>query len=241
MSAIPRKCARRHAGVVAYAGAVAKVYVVTAPDDIRGIYRTWPECEAKVKGVRGARYQAVASREQAEAMLRGEGTALTPGVWAFVDGNHLGGVGVVIVQKTDDEQETVLEQGGFTVVEVLAGAGIAELASKKAINDALGRLRNILAELAALYLALTLVPEGATVTVVHDYEGIGAWMEGRWKTKDAIVAALVAACHAVIARRRLTVTYRHQRGHQAAWAGRDDFAHYNGKADGLATEAGHRF
>src|SRR5207244_1028966 len=119
--------------------------------DIRGIYRTWPECEAKVKGVRGARYQAVASREQAEAMLRGEGTALTPGVWAFVDGNHLGGVGVVVVQKTDDEQETVLGQGG------------------------------------------------------------------------------------------LTVTYRHQRGHQAAWAGRDDFAHYNGKADGLATEAGHRF
>ena len=43
---------------------MAKVYVVTAPDEIRGIYPTWPECEAKVKGVRGARYQAVASRER---------------------------------------------------------------------------------------------------------------------------------------------------------------------------------
>src|SRR5438552_16957275 len=141
MSAISRKCARRHAGVVAYAGAVAKVYVVTAPDDIRGIYGTWPECEARVKGVLGARYQSVASRDLAEAMLRGEGTALTPGLWAFVDGNHLGGVGVVIVEKIADEQETVVEQGGFTVVEVLAGAGIAALGSKTAINDALGRLR----------------------------------------------------------------------------------------------------
>ena len=111
-----------------------KVYVVTEPPEIRGIYRTWPECEAKVKGVRGARFQSVANEEKAEAMLRGEGTALTPGLWAFVDGNHLGGVGVVLVRKTDEDQETVVEQGGYTVVEVLAGAGIPELASKKAIN-----------------------------------------------------------------------------------------------------------
>ena len=218
-----------------------KVYVVTEPPEIRGIYRTWPECEAKVKGVRGAKFQSVASEEKAEAMLRGEGTALTPGLWAFVDGNHLGGVGVVLVRKTDEDQETVVEQGGYTVVEVLAGAGIPGLASKKAINDALGRLRNILAELAALYLALTLVPEGAAVTIVHDYEGIGAWMERRWRTKDPIVAALVDGCRALIERRRLTVAFRHQRGHQAAWAGRDDLAHYNAKADALATEAGDRF
>lgn len=218
-----------------------KLYVVTAPPQIRGIYATWRECEAAVKGVSGARFQAVAAREHAEAMLRGKGTALTPGLWAFVDGNHLGGVGVVIVRKVGDEDESIVEQGGFTVGEVLAGAGIALLSSKKVIGDALGRLRNILAELAALYLALTLVPESSAVTVVHDYEGVGAWMEGRWKTKDPVVAAVVAACRALIERRRLAVSYRHQRGHQASWAGRDDFAHYNARADALATEAGNRF
>ena len=217
-----------------------KLYVVTEPPNIRGIYSTWPECEAKVKGVRGARFQAVASREQAEKMLRGEATALTPGLWAFVDGNHLGGVGVVIVEKVGDEQESVVEQGGYTVREVLAGAHVPLLASKQEINDALSRLRNVLAELTALLLALTLVPEGAEVTVVHDYEGVGAWMENRWKARDPVVAALVAACRARIEARRLRVRYRHQRGHAASWAGRDDFAHYNGKADALATEAGDR-
>jgi ribonuclease HI len=216
---------------------MSKVYVVTEPPQIRGIYATWRECEAAVKGVRGARFQSVATRAQAEAMLRGEGTALTPGLWAFVDGNHFGGVGVVIVRKEGDEDESVVEQGGYTVAEVLAGAGIAALTTKKAINDTLLRLRNILAELAALYLALTLVPEGAADTIVHDYEGVGAWMEGRWKTKDPIVAAIVSACRALIERRRLRVAYRHQRGHQSAWAGRDDFAHYNAKADALATKA----
>ena len=221
---------------------VAKVYVVTEPSSIRGIYATWLECEAAVKGVRGARFQAVASREQADAMLRGEGTALTPGLWAFTDGNHLGGVGVVIVEKPAvDGDESIVEQGGYTVVEVLAGAGIASLSSKQAISDALSRLRNVLAELAALYLALRLVPEGSAVTIVHDYEGVGAWMERRWKARDAIVAALIDACRALIEPRGLRVAFRHQRGHQAAWAGRDDFAHYNGRADALAAEAGERF
>jgi ribonuclease H-related protein len=222
-------------------GAVSKVYVVTAPPEIRGIYATWRECEAKVKGVRGARFQGVASRERAEAMLRGEATALTPGLWAFIDGNHLGGVGAVVVRKVGDEDESIIDQGAFTVVEVFAGAAIPLLASRKAINDALGRLRNILAELAALYLALKLVPHASTVTIVHDYEGVGAWMEGRWKTKDPVVAAVVAACRALVEERGLVVSYRHQRGHQASWAGRDDFAHYNARADALATEAGDRF
>jgi hypothetical protein len=220
---------------------VPKVYVVTAPDDIRGIYDTWAACEAKVKGVRGARYQSVPSRELAESMLRGEGAALTPGLWAFVDGNHLGGVGVVLVQKgPDDEQETVVEQGGYTVMEVLASAAIPGVSTRGEVNAALQRLRNVLAELTALYLALRVVPEGATVTIVHDYEGVGAWMEGRWKARDETVAAMVNACGALVDRRRLQVRYRHQRGHQSAWAGRDDFAHYNARADALAGEAGDR-
>ncbi len=218
-----------------------KLYVVTEPAEIRGIYATWPQCEAKVKGVRGARFQSVTSREQAEAMLRGEATALTPGLWAFVDGNHLGGVGVVLVEKVGDEQESVREQGGYTVMEVLAGAQIPLLDSRQAINAALTRLRNVLSELTALYLALTLVPEGAEITIVHDYEGVGAWMEHRWKARDPVVASLVSACRTLIETRRLRVRYRHQRGHSASWAGRDDFAHYNAKADALATEAGDRF
>ena len=214
-----------------------KVYVVTAPDHIRGVYSSWPECAAAVKGVRGARYQGVASREQAEAMLRGEGPVLTQGLYAFVDGNHRGGVGVVIVEQGDEDDPVVVEQLGMTVREVLAGVGLPSLDSDRAIAAALARLRNVLAELAGLHLALRIVREGATFTVVHDYEGVGAWMEGRWRAKDPLVAEVIAACKVLVAGRRLTVRFRHQRGHQSSWAGRDDFAHFNAKADALATEA----
>lgn len=212
------------------------MYVVTAPERIRGIYESWPACEAAVKGVKGARYQAVASRAQAEAMLRGEGTTLSPGLYAFVDGNHLGGVGLVLVEAVDDEP-SVVEALGMTVQEVFAGGGVASLTERRAIATALARLRNILAELAALYLALRLAPEGAPLTVVHDYEGVGAWMTGRWKTKDPLVAEVIAACKALASGRRLTLAFRHQRGHQSSWAGRDDFAHFNARADALATDA----
>lgn len=215
---------------------VAKVYVVTAPERIRGVYESWPACEAAVKGVKGARYQAVASRAQAEAMLRGEGAALSPGLYAFVDGNHRGGVGVVLVDATGEEP-AVVEALGLTVREVFAGGGVVSLAEPRAIGAALARLRNVLAELAALYLALRLAPHGASLTVVHDYEGVGAWMTGRWKTKDPLVAEIVGACTTLANTRRLTVAFRHQRGHQSSWAGRDDFAHFNARADALATEA----
>ena len=216
---------------------MAKVYVVTAPERIRGIYDSWAACAAAVKGVSGARYQGVTSREQAEAMLRGEGGELEPGLYAFVDGNHLGGVGMVIVQRHADAEPEIVEALGLTVVEVFAGGEVRSLSTRAAVLAALGRLRNVLTELAALYLALRLVPDGAAVTVVHDYEGVGAWLEGRWRTKDELVAEIVAACRDLITRRRLTVRFRHQRGHSAAWAGRDDFAHFNARADALAAEA----
>jgi ribonuclease HI len=219
------------------AKASGKVYVVTEPERIRGIYDSWPACAAAVQGVSGARYQAVGSRAQAEAMLRGEGTALEPGLYAFVDGNHLGGVGVVLVERTAAGEPEVLEALGLTVYQVFAGAGLPSLATRPAIAAALRRLRNVLAELAALHLALRLVAEGTAMTVVHDYEGVGAWLEGRWRAKDPLVAEIVESCRALIGRRRLAVRFRHQRGHAASWAGRDDFAHFNARADALATEA----
>jgi hypothetical protein len=214
-----------------------KVYVVTAPQRIRGIYASWPECAAAVRGVPGARFQAVARRELAEAMLRGEGAELPPGLHGFVDGNHLGGVGVVLVERTREGETVVLEELGMTAVQVFLGAGVPSLDSEAAIRGALARLRNVLTELGALHLLLRLVPEGATLTVVHDYEGVGAWMEGRWKTKDPLVTEIVGACLALVRDRRLTVAFRHQRGHQSTWAGQDDFAHFNARADALATAA----
>jgi hypothetical protein len=213
-----------------------RLYVVTHPEAARGIYESWPACRAAVAGVPGARYQAVTSRAEAEAMLRGEGVRLPPGTYAFVDGNHFGGIGVVLVEQVGGETRMVAEIG-TTVYETFRGAGIPGLETRPRVTASVDRLRNIVAELGALYEALRRAPPGGALTVVHDYEGVGAWMEGRWKTKDPVVTALVVACRALVAGRRLAVTFRHQRGHQSTFAGRHDFAALNARADALAAAA----
>jgi ribonuclease HI len=189
-----------------------------------------------VSGVAGARYQGVSSRAIAEAMLRGEGLQLTPGAYAFVDGNAMGGIGVVWVEQGESGPASVREMA-TTVYEVFGRAGIPGLETRTKITAAVNALQNILAELGGLYTALRKAPRSSAVTVVHDYEGVGAWLEGRWKAKNPLVAEVVAACRRLVEAGGLRVAFRHQRGHESTFAGRNDFAKYNARADKLATEA----
>jgi len=210
-----------------------KVYVVTAPEAIRGIHRSWEECRAAVAGVPGAQYQSVDTVEKAEAMLDGGGVVLPIGKFAFTDGNAAGGVGVVLGEV--GEAGTTVMEVSTSVAEVFGDFKVTGLPSEAHVLAALGRLHNILAEMAGLYEALQRMPSQSSVTVVHDYEGVSAWIERRWKTKDPVVAAVVEACEWLIRKRGLDVAFRHQRGHQSTWVGRDDYAHWNGRADELAT------
>lgn len=213
-----------------------KLYVVTAPPSIRGIYDTWAACDAAVSGVPGARYQSVPSRSAAEAILRGESVALPVGTYAFIDGNHHGGVGVVFIQQRDG-QPPVVKEISTSVTAVFGQSGIAGLDSPAAILDALRQIHNILAELAGLYYVVEHVAPGTAFTLVHDYDGIAHWMQGRWKMKDAVVREIIAACQRLASERKLNIAFHHQRGHQAV--SYNEFARYNARADALATEGSH--
>jgi hypothetical protein len=78
-----------------------------------------------------------------------------------------------------------------------------------------GRLHNILAELAGLYHALSLVEPGNGPHRRARLQGVGLWMmdeEGGWKTRDQTVTAVVAACRGLVKDPSLEVSYQHQRG-----------------------------
>lgn len=217
---------------------MSKVYVVTAPDAIRGIYEAWPACEAAVRGVAGARYQAVSSHNEAIAMLEGGGIVLTPGVYAFVDGNAQGGVGVVLVLRRETGQ--AVYEVSTTVHEIFTALPepVPTLEDRPAIDRALDRLRNVLAELAAAYQALRLAPsDDSSLTLVYDYLGIGAWLQGTWRIQDRTVEAIVFAMRTMINIKGLTLTYHHQPAHRSSVAGRHDYAAFNARADVLATAA----
>jgi ribonuclease HI len=211
-------------------------YVVFGPASIRGIYTTWPECEAKVRGISGAKFQKAPSREQAESMLAGEKKTLPPGHYAVVDGNHRGGIGVVLIHQVDAARQTQ-EDLSTTLAAVFPDGIPSEDALTFSTAEALASIHNVAAELGAAYLALQRVPAAQAVTLVHDHEGVGAWLTGSWRTKDPVVRALVEAIRTTVARRQLRVTYQLQRGHQADRMGLDPLVQANQKADALATEA----
>jgi len=204
---------------------VSACYVVLAPEASRGIYDTWDACQAAVLGVSGAVYRKAADRVLAAQLLAGEGRTLAPGTYAFVDGNHLGGIGVVLVHRRADGTVTTREVA-TTVAEVSPG-----------LAADLSRLANPLAELVAVYAACWLVRGDTVLTIVHDYEGTSCFLDGRWTARDATMRVAVNWCKTAILEQRLRVSFRHTPGHQSAVGG-DEVAAYNARADALATAAG---
>jgi hypothetical protein len=91
--------------------------------------------------------------------------------------------------------------------------------------------------LAGLYLALWQAPATATLTIVHDYQGVAKYFEGSWKTRGATLKGVIEACKALETEKQLDITFVWQRGHTSHWAGRHDLGALNARADQLATEA----
>lgn len=215
-------------------------YVITEPDSIKAICDTWDECKAKVAGVKGAKYQKVQDRPQAEAMLQGGGVVLSPGLHVFTDGNSLGGVGVVVAWMPVDstDEPAVVAEISTSVGHVFYDGSIPGLGDKEKINQALAQSKNILAELGGLYLALWQAPENTKLSITHDYEGVAKWMKGEWNIKDPVHQAVIDACNELRRRKNLDLTFIWQKGHTSSWAGRHDLARLNARADELATRGG---
>ena len=208
-----------------------KFYIVIAPEEKKGIYRSWEDCLTAVHGVKGAKYLSVKSPEEANRILNDEKASFEPGTYAFVDGNHFGGIGCVLVQVARSGKETIKEIKK-TVLEVFS-----DMWSELEISAELARIRQILAELGGLKLAVESLNKGTSVTIVHDYTGIAEWMERRWKIKDPAVFKIVEDIRSKVEEKKLKLRFKHQDSHIPGIGGRNPFREYNELADRLATEA----
>jgi len=208
-------------------------YVIVLPASVANVYATWDECLEVLDGLKGERRcMEVSSWKEGEDILSGKGVRLEPGLYAFTDGNELGGVGLVLVRMRDGDELETLKDLSTNVHEVLGGL---ELETGETVDAGLSRTKNILSEMTAFYLAVTELPTRSTVMVVHDYMGIADWIEGRSKrAKDSLLRWVIERTKDLIAEKELTLTFRHQKGHRSDWAGRHDYARLNRQADDLA-------
>ncbi len=143
-----------------------------------GIFESWQECKAQVDGFSGAEYKSFTKREDALSYLGiSAGADNAPAdnsvVRAYVDGSYN------------------IETCAFSFGAVILSGGEELTFSQKYADSELALMRNVAGEIKGAEFVIRYCAENgiSAVEIYHDYEGIAAWAEGRWKTnKDGTIA-----------------------------------------------------
>ncbi|AET68817.1 putative double-stranded RNA/RNA-DNA hybrid binding protein [Desulfosporosinus orientis DSM 765] len=143
-----------------------------------GLFNTWLECQASVKGYKGAVYKGFEKKTEAVAWLNSEEIRSDPSAHlegidfeVYTDGSYVNGrysYGYVFIK----DGEIVLESKG--VGEDLEAAS----------------MRNVAGEIAAVRHAVEkAISIQARIRIYHDYSGIALWVTGEWQAKNKFTQA----------------------------------------------------
>lgn len=163
-------------------------YYAVANGYTRGIFLTWPQCEASVKGFPNAKYKSFSNLSDAEKYLINyieendknvceDNEVKDPfcsDICAYVDGSYNSnkkayGSGVVIIK----DEEVIKEMS-------IIGN-----------NSSWAEMRNVAGEIKAAILAMNYAASKGykSITIFYDYQGIKSWATGEWKAKKECTKA----------------------------------------------------
>ena len=161
---------------------VAKKVYAVRKGRTTGIFMTWDDCKAQVDGFAGAEYKSFADPADAMAYLglAGAGSAesgekFPEGVRAYVDGSYDSSsgrfsCGVVIVETdANGKSETTEINSAFD-------------------DEEAAQQRNVAGEIMGSKLAIDWCRANGVkvIDIYHDYEGIGAWADRKWKANNPL-------------------------------------------------------
>lgn len=157
-------------------------YYAVANGYTKGIFLTWSQCEASVKGFPNAKYKSFSNLSDAEKYLINyieendknvceDNEVKDPfcsDICAYVDGSYNSnkkayGSGVVIIK----DEEVIKEMS-------IIGN-----------NSSWAEMRNVAGEIKAAILAMNYAASKGykSITIFYDYQGIESWATGEWKAK----------------------------------------------------------
>lgn len=133
-----------------------------------GIYNSWSECEAQVKGYKGALYKSFASYDDAcDYLEEKKSVSLSQnGLIAYVDGSYN-------VKTQEYGYGCVLIEGASVIKKFYGKGDIPEYAS----------MRNVAGEIIASMVSTKYAIEHGYdfICIYYDYEGIEKWATHQWK------------------------------------------------------------
>ena len=153
-----------------------KYYAVKNGKSGDGIYQSWAECEAQVKGAPGVLFKGFATRAEAEAFLQRAGESTTEGdapqpprregvAVAYVDGSY-----------HDATKE-------FACGRCSSTAARPNTSPTSTATPALADMRNVAGEIMGAVTVIDYCRKAgiSALEIHHDYEGVAKWAQGLWK------------------------------------------------------------
>ena len=178
-----------------------------------GIFSSWKECEAQVKGFKGAIYKSFASKEEALTFLdESPIVSSADGLIAYVDGSY----------------NIKTKEYGYGCV-LLEGQNVIAKYNGKGHHLAYVSMRNVAGEIAGARCAIDYAIEHhyPMICIYYDYEGIEKWANKMWKANKE--GTIDYQKFIEEARQHIDIVFMKVLAHSG------DF--YNEMADGLAKKA----
>lgn len=204
---------------------MAKFFYAVRVGKNPGIYETWGQCEAQVKGYKGAKYKKFKSYEEALDFLKGEQAS------QYTDEGHLAKIEELkdneIIAYVDGSYS--LESGTYSYGVVLLTKNKKDTFSGRDNNKNLAEMRNVSGELKGAMVAMekSLELNKDTLYLHYDYAGIEEWATGAWKTNKEGTKEYKRFYDSI--RNQLKVVFIKVKAHSGI--------KYNEEADKLAKEA----
>lgn len=223
-----------------------KVYAVRA-GITPGIYHTWAEAEAQVKGFQGAKFQGFSTMKEAEDYMKLEELPKPApnekkeaykkaSDEAELEALELSKEEGTLVVYTDGSRKKIPETEdivfGYSCIYLDKEVVIHKLGGASD-NKAYAVYENVTGELMAVVEGLKWIqgnrPDVKKVVLFYDYQGIGYWAEGSWKAKNIMTQRYVAFMKTFREETGLELVFKHVKGHMGN--------RFNKMADEVAGEA----
>lgn len=180
-----------------------KKFYAVRKGNIVGIYETWGECEAQIKGVSGAEYKSFLTLKEAEEYMSGETSVIVQ--TKTVSNEDLNQEINQKIIGLNEHEVIAFVDGSFNSTQEKSGFGVIIIDNKsietplyksftRKFNKEFIELRNVAAELEGVKEAIlwSIKYKKNKIAIYYDYEGIEKWANGKWKANKDLTQKYVA-------------------------------------------------
>lgn len=205
---------------------MAKKYYAVRTGKTPGIYKTWDECKNEIYGFKGAKYKGFELLEDAESFMEAKESAeiKEENIKSIMANNDVEAVAYV-----DGSYDHANKKYSFGAV-IFHGEKEIQL-SGSGEEPGMVEMRNVAGEIKSAMKSVEYCVNNniSSIIIFHDYQGIGKWGDGLWKTNLPETSAYKDYIKNVREKNGVKILFKHVKGHSGN--------KYNELADKLAKEA----